>query len=145
MKILVCGGRTYGKMKGVLKGTPEYQERFDQYHNVHFVLDEFAKANSKEYKEDDDWLPTDIEIISGMAQGADTAAVDWAVINYTKVHEFPADWKTHGKKAGPIRNQQMIDEGNPDVVIAFPGGVGTTDMIRKAKKHGIKVIEIKTT
>ena len=45
--------------------------------------------------------------------------------------------------AGHIRNQQMIDEGKPDLVVAFPGGAGTADMIRRAKKHNLKVIEVK--
>ena len=44
---------------------------------------------------------------------------------------------------GHIRNQQMIDEGKPDLVVAFKGGTGTADMTRRAKKHNIKVIEVK--
>ena len=44
---------------------------------------------------------------------------------------------------GHIRNQQMIDEGKPDLVVAFKGGTGTADMVRRAKKHNIKVIEVK--
>ena len=39
--------------------------------------------------------------------------------------------------------QQMIDEGKPDLVVAFKGGTGTADMVRRAKKHNIKVIEVK--
>ncbi len=56
---------------------------------------------------------------------------------------IPADWDKFGKGAGPIRNQQMIDEGKPDLVVAFPGGTGTADMVKRAKKHGIEVIEVK--
>ncbi len=48
----------------------------------------------------------------------------------------------YGKSAGSIRNQQMIDEGKPDLVVAFPGGFGTKDMVRRAKKHNIEVIII---
>jgi len=54
---------------------------------------------------------------------------------------FPADWKSYGKGAGPIRNQLMLDEGKPDLVLAFHNDIsssrGTADMIRRAKKHGI--------
>lgn len=82
------------------------------------------------------------EIISGMAPGADSFAAEWAERFGFRLHKFPADWKTHGRAAGPIRNQQMIDEGRPDLVVAFPGGKGTADMIRRAKKSNIKVIEI---
>jgi hypothetical protein len=61
----------------------------------------------------------------------------------SKVREaaFPADWKRHGKSAGPLRNQEMLDAA-PDLVIAFPGGRGTADMVRRAKSVNVKVIEI---
>ena len=48
------------------------------------------------------------------------------------------DWKKYGKKAGPLRNQQMLEEGKPDLVVAFPGGNGTADMVRRAKKANIE-------
>ena len=53
---------------------------------------------------------------------------------------FPAEWDKYGVSAGPIRNQKMIDEGKPDLVFAFPGGRGTTDMIRRAAVAGIRVV-----
>ena len=55
---------------------------------------------------------------------------------------YPADWDTHGRGAGPIRNKQMLEEGKPDLVIAFPGGKGTANMIGQAKEAGIPVREI---
>ena len=36
----------------------------------------------------------------------------------------------------------MLDEGKPDLVIAFPGGKGTADMARRAREAGIEVIEV---
>jgi predicted Rossmann-fold nucleotide-binding protein len=45
-----------------------------------------------------------------------------------------------GLAAGPIRNQQMIDEGKPDLVIAFPGGAGTHDMMARATKANLQQI-----
>ena len=41
-----------------------------------------------------------------------------------------------------MRNQQMIDEGKPDLVVAFLGGRGTTDMVKRARIAGGKVIEV---
>jgi hypothetical protein len=41
-----------------------------------------------------------------------------------------------------MRNQQMLDEGRPTLVVAFPGGRGTADMMRRARVAGIEVIEI---
>ena len=48
---------------------------------------------------------------------------------------------THGKGAGPIRNQRMLDAGQPDLVVAFEGGRGTADMITRTKRAGIEILE----
>lgn len=82
-------------------------------------------------------------IIHGDAQGADTLAKNWAIENEVPHIPFPADWKTHGKAAGPIRNQKMLDEGKPNLVIAFAGGKGTQDMINRAIAHGLYVVHKK--
>jgi hypothetical protein len=89
-------------------------------------------------------------LIHGAARGADWHAGFWArgVSSIGRegptvhVTSFPANWKKHGKSAGPIRNQLMLDVGKPDLVIAFPGGSGTADMIRRARKAGVPVKEI---
>lgn len=87
------------------------------------------------------WLP-DVFVISGKARGADTLAIDWAVVNWQDYKEFPADWEKYGKSAGYIRNQQMLDEGKPDIVVAFPGGAGTRMMVNIARKAGVEVLEV---
>lgn len=86
-------------------------------------------------------------LIEGGAKGADTLAWRWGNINLSpdQKRSFPANWDKHGKAAGYIRNQQMLDEGKPDLVLAFPGGKGTADMVRRAQKLGITVIELKDT
>lgn len=81
-------------------------------------------------------------IIHGGARGADSLAGEWAALVGIATDVFVADWKTHGRAAGPVRNQRMLEEGKPDLVIAFPGGRGTADMVRRAKSAGVKVIEI---
>lgn len=78
-------------------------------------------------------------IITGGATGVDSLAHQIATAAKMNTLIFRADWKTHGKAAGPIRNQRMIDEGKPDLVLAFPGGRGTADMIRRAEAAGIPV------
>lgn len=78
-------------------------------------------------------------VLCGGASGADRLASDWARAHNVPVEVFPADWKTHGRAAGPIRNQQMLDEGRPDIVLAFPGGPGTHDMSVKAALAGIPI------
>ena len=85
-------------------------------------------------------------IIEGGAKGADTLAWKWARHFLGKGSEysvqFRARWDMHGKAAGPIRNKQMLDEGKPDLVISFPGGRGTANMIKQAKAAGVEVMEV---
>lgn len=81
-------------------------------------------------------------IIQGGAQGADKMGGYWATKNAVPCRVFEADWDKHGKGAGHIRNQQMLDEGHPDLVVAFPGGRGTANMIERARKAGVAVNEI---
>ena len=82
------------------------------------------------------------KVISGAAQGADKLAAEWAKNRRIPLQEFPADWKTHGKNAGPIRNRQMLDEGLPELVVAFPGGRGTSDMVRQANDAGVQTMKV---
>jgi len=112
MRVLVCGGRDY---------------------NDRAVL---------WYRLDSLGPPEVSAIISGMAPGADSLAAEWAKRFGFPLHAFPADWKKHGRAAGPIRNQRMLDEGKPDIVLAFPGGRGTADMIRRAEATGVKVVRV---
>ena len=78
----------------------------------------------------------------GAEKGADTLAGCWARENNIKEKQCPALWNTHGKAAGSIRNQQMLDSNTVELVVAFPGGKGTSDMVSRAKKSGIEVKEI---
>jgi hypothetical protein len=126
MKILVCGGRYFYKYS-LLKQT------------LTEILDDI-------WQEDED---IGVTFIEGGAGGADFLTKVFALdemswLNHPKVlhQQFPAEWKTYGKSAGMIRNQKMLDEGKPDLVVAFPGGSGTDDMIRRSKKANIKVVEV---
>jgi hypothetical protein len=82
-----------------------------------------------------------VMIVHGAARGADTIAGEIAKKHAFSVETHPALWNKHGKAAGPIRNQEMVDTG-ADVVLAFllPGSVGTKDCIRRAKAAGLLVI-----
>jgi hypothetical protein len=52
-----------------------------------------------------------------------------------------ADWKRFGRAAGPMRNERMLKEGRPDLVIAFPGRTGTAGMKALAREAGVMIIE----
>lgn len=83
------------------------------------------------------------EIIQGGATGADTLAHILYIYlkecgRDIKETQVDADWKTHGKKAGVLRNQRMVDL-NPDWCIQMPGGVGTADCVKRCNKANIPV------
>ena len=118
-RILVCGGRD-----------------FLDYLKLRDVLDSLIND-----LED----PSNVVIIQGGAKGADFLAKVYAYCwgwGGLMCEEYPADWRKHGKGAGSIRNQQMLDEGRPNLVVAFPGGSGTADMVRRARKAGVEVIVV---
>jgi hypothetical protein len=81
-------------------------------------------------------------LIHGDAPGADTLAGKYAVKRGVPVSAFPADWKRLRNAAGPIRNLKMLREGRPDVVVAFPGGPGTANMVAIALAHGVRVHKV---
>lgn len=92
-------------------------------------------------------------LIEGEASGADTLCRKWAEAHGIAVKDFPANWSDvdrpgaivrkrrdgslYDAAAGSIRNQRMIDEGRPDAAVAFPGGSGTADMVRRLNHAGI--------
>ena len=69
--------------------------------------------------------------------------LDPEVIHQTGIkHSGPNPWEKHGKAAGPIRNQFMLEQEKPDLVIAFDGGRGTADMMRRSRRAGVDTIHI---
>lgn len=114
MKVLVCGGRGY-----------------DDKEKVYSTLDRVhADADG------------DITIIHGGAKGADTLAGLWAKERKVLYEVYHANWKRDGRGAGILRNIEMLEEGKPDLVIAFPGGIGTADMVRRAKGAKVETREV---
>ena len=119
IRVLVCGGRDFGI---------DPAERYF----VQCTLDDFARDR-------------DVVIIHGGAKGVDSVAGGWAKIKSWTVELYRANWAKYGPRAGPIRNRQMLYEGKPDIVLAFPGGKGTAHMSQIAKSAGIDVIQIEYT
>lgn len=84
-----------------------------------------------------------VEVCEGEARGADRlarSACEELVIPCTP---FPANWNKYGRAAGSIRNQQMLDEFQPELVIGFHDAIassrGTKDMLNRAERAGLKV------
>ncbi len=127
MKILVCGGRDFTDQKLLVITLDNLATEY----NLWAPPDEFGNT-----------LPLGMYIIAGGAKGADALAIDYAVVNWIPFKVYKANWKKYGRAAGAIRNQQMLEEGKPDLVAAFPGNKGTADMVERAEKAGIQVIKV---
>jgi len=112
MKVIVCGGRHYADADQLFR-----------------ILDK---------------LDADLGIVTlihGDAHGADRLAGSWGQARSKEVIAVPAEWNRYGKAAGHLRNQRMLDM-EPDAVIAFPGGRGTADMMRRAIWAGVPVFDV---
>lgn len=111
MIVLVCGGRDY----------PARQDAFSCLDSLHA---QYGITG----------------IVEGEARGADTLAKEWAIARGVTLYPHRADWDTHGKKAGHLRNAAMLNNNPPPTYcVAFPGGRGTADMVSKAKAAGLVV------
>ena len=120
--ILVCGGRGYYK----------YSKVWQALGNL--ITDIWFKDET-----------TPIHIMSGDQPGAEFIAKVFAMDEYDQVPLITYQGYTTPTPAlGGIsaRNQRMLDEGKPDIVLAFAGSVATTDMIAKATAAGVEVIQV---
>lgn len=102
---IICGGRGFGD-----------QALFDQ--TMQDLFDQFGCPE---------------RIVQGGATGADAMAGAFARKLGIKEEIVKPDWHLWGPVAGNKRNQKMLDDFNPDMVLAFPGGKGTKDMITRAE------------
>jgi hypothetical protein len=75
-------------------------------------------------------------VVSGKARGADTLGERWAAEHGHMVAPFPADWDTHGKSAGPIRNQEMAEYAGGLVALWDGKSKGTQNMVTEMVKRG---------
>ena len=114
-RILICGGREYADNSKF----NQVMDHLLQYFDPHFC------------------------VIHGGARGADAMSEKWAEILGRPTLSISANWNFYGKRAGSLRNQWMLDYATPDLVIAFPGGVGTANMVRIARNNKIDVYEVK--
>lgn len=118
-KVLACGGRDYVNRERLFA-----------------TLDKALRAANLAGKT--------FVLVHGGARGADKLSHEWAAARQVNdVRVYPADWNTHKKAAGPIRNNLMLTSESPDVIIAFKGGNGTAHMMSIGRKAGIPVCEVK--
>ena len=109
MKVLVCGGRDY-------KDEAKVHRILDELHSLHRIT----------------------VIVEGGAGGADSFGASWALKHGIPHRTYFADWRRYGLRAGPVRNREMLMTEKPKLVVAFPGGTGTADMVKRATKAGVE-------
>lgn len=110
--VLVTGGREYADVGCVFDCLTKLDEQFER-----------------------------LIIVHGDADGADTLANTVCKELGIEQIRIPAAWNKYQKAAGPIRNQLMLDViTDIDLILAFPGGVGTDDMKSKGSKKEIPII-----
>ncbi|ACL60541.1 DUF2493 domain-containing protein [Methylobacterium nodulans] len=132
-RVLVTGGRGYGELNADAPLARRGEMRIRVYREVGALRATLDALHAE--------APIAC-IIQGSAPGADRHARDWSAMRGVELLDYPADWHRHGRAAGPLRNARMIAEGQPDLVLAFPGGRGTADCVRKAEAAGIRVVRI---
>jgi hypothetical protein len=79
------------------------------------------------------------EVISGTAKGVDTLGEEWASLNNIPITRFPADWKTYGKSAGYIRNEEMAKYADALIAIWDGKSKGTRHMVNLANKYKLRL------
>jgi len=82
----------------------------------------------------------EIHLILGGASGVDTLAQCWATNKKVDHEVIYAEWKKYGKRAGYLRNMEMVHK-NPDLAIIFPGGIGTSMMKKICNDYKVELIE----
>lgn len=112
MKILVCGGRNY--------------EKYAEFNSIMKMVQDKVDVSM---------------IIQGGAKGADHLALEWADKKVIPCLNVPADWDKYGKSAGFKRNAKML-EYEPDMIVAFTGGVGTKMMMALGISNNVKVVDV---
>lgn len=85
------------------------------------------------------WASEITEVVSGTARGADAHGEIWATLNRLPIRRFPADWGRYGKRAGPLRNEEMARYADALVVVWLNKSRGTAHMIEFARKQGLRV------
>lgn len=116
-----------------------------KFNDLSFVMKKFMEVWQEVTRENPDLKLNDehLTIISGGASGVDSCAQEIAKALGLPIKIHYPNWKLHGKAAGPIRNEKIIEEA--DVVIAFPGkdSKGTWDAINRARRKGKRLFVFK--
>lgn len=124
MRVLVTGGRHYGDRANVFRNLDLLHAAKPITLVVHGACVERNPQTGR------------LEL-----RGADRWAEEWALEREVPYVGNPAKWLAEARMAGPNRNAKMLEVYKPAIVLAFPGGRGTADMMRKATEAGIRLVK----
>jgi SLOG family YspA-like protein len=113
MRLLVCGGR-----------------HFEDAETVHRELTRLH------------WQKPISVLIHGSVTGVGIAAEAWARRYGIAVVRYPPNWELYGKKAEGLRSDFMLGDSRPALVVAFPGGRHTADLVQRSINARIAVLVI---
>ena len=113
MRIVVCGGRANSAL-GI-------------------VEQELTKLHRRE----------NVTIVSHGCSGAHASAIEsWARSQGVAIVRYPPNWELFGQRAERLRNTFMLHDSRPDLVVAFPSGHATSDLVRRAISADIAAIKL---
>ena len=132
------------KFAPCIRLTPTQKTQLQRYRRPMVVLMCGDRNSSVAFEEMIDFelksLPKYSIIVHGGCSGIDLYAAELAKLNGFETMTYPADWSVYGRAAGPIRNKQMLEYEDPDLVIAFHPDIslsrGTKNMMITAWKAG---------
>jgi len=115
MRVLVCSGRAY-------------TDRAELYAEPNRLHAEYVFTT----------------IIAGGAGGVAALALEWAQAHDIATQAFRAERGSFGRtgRGGPLRTARILAESRPDIVVAFPGGRDTANMVKQAKAAGVWVVTV---
>lgn len=124
LRVIVCGGRRFNDPSLIWRTLDNVHAGDYNGEHIKLVIDGASDETTGPYT------------------GADYWAHQWACARDVPTIRQHANWKAHGRAAGPIRNGDMLALA-PDLVIAFPGGNGTRDMMARAALAGVPVMQVR--
>lgn len=124
MKVIIAGTRHYTQKKELYSVCDKLFARFENDPVTTIISGQYRKYNNSGKVVD---------------VGADKYAADYAKDRGYELEEYPADWDSYDKKAGPIRNKEMAKRG--DMLVCFWDGKssGTRNMIKEAREHALPI------
>jgi len=81
-------------------------------------------------------------LVHGDARGADYRAHRWCKSRGVQPVAMEALWDYEGNPAGSRRNKRMWDLFKPELIVAFPGGTGTSNMMSIGYEGGAEIVDV---